>query len=183
MIKNLGNSFPSSSTALVSLYLRHPAVHDVTNPELPFVKVLLTEIEKQLRLSVSNSNQGRRASRSEATPQVSKPPGCTELRRMIASHLKLFDRVFLVLDDLDVAWVDLSRYLELEDELANLKTLGIKILATSRVAFRSDTDLGVCDVDDSHKSLNLWWECNACKGANYYICDICKESGHRCPKP
>lgn len=111
-------------------------------------------------------------------------PNANTLRRAIGLQIESFDRAFLVLDDLDLAWGDFQDYEHLEDELETLNALGLKIFATSRVQFRSGIRFGNCDVKYNHRSLNFWWQCSICEveDPDYYICNKCRDEGHRCPK-
>ncbi|KAM7211231.1 hypothetical protein V8F06_013392 [Rhypophila decipiens] len=95
---------------------------------------------------------------------------------------------YLVLDDLDVTWLRPEEYFPLEETLAWLEGLGVRILATSRTYHRKNTPLSYCDVvlpcdedsqnerdtdgidDDGHRDFCLddpeefvaWWECVMC---------------------
>ncbi|KAM7191490.1 hypothetical protein V8F33_008841 [Rhypophila sp. PSN 637] len=54
--------------------------------------------------------------------------------------------VYLVLDDLDLAWLRPEEYFPLEETLAWLECLGVRILATSRTYHRKNTPVPECDV-------------------------------------
>ncbi|KAI1878448.1 uncharacterized protein JN550_000630 [Neoarthrinium moseri] len=187
VVKDLKRSTKATNTAVVSIFLQ--PLNEAPGKRPPFLNLLLVEIRQQLWSSLNSIPRGqnydyrRSNAEVEVLPQVDVSIG--DLRQTIASQIKSFDQAFLILDDLDLAWIDIEEYKSLEDELDALMTQGLKILTTSRVQFRCDTRSGICDVNPGHKHLDLWWECSECAGKEslYFICDECKLAGHRCLKP
>ncbi|KAI5928599.1 hypothetical protein F4810DRAFT_644354 [Camillea tinctor] len=100
------------------------------------------------------------------------------LRRALHSCITTFDRVFLILDDFDKC--DEMAELFLEDELAKLQELGVKIMLTSRIQCRKEPPLSTfCDVCDS-EWLRVYWECSTCLDEPFVICADCRERDESC---
>lgn len=184
------------TTAVVSIFLQ-PIDQSKRQKAIRLTpRGLLTEIQRQLHLITCDTFQKKNHARENLKTSIQEPHGSEindvdSLRCAIESQIKSFDRVFLVLDDLDLAWENFEDYQNLEDELDLLNEKGIKILTTSRVQFKCDTRYGECDADERHRGrlVDFWWQCSICRLEDpevqdpYYICDECKNSGHRCPEP
>ncbi|KAF3004451.1 hypothetical protein E8E14_002765 [Neopestalotiopsis sp. 37M] len=195
VVKRLRGDSSSDRTAVISIFLQ--PVSETKRQEAVRLspQSLLAEIRRQLLLIISTTFQGNHQGHESPETSLQESPNpetnVDSLRCAIDLHIKSFDRIFLVLDDLDLAWGDFTEYQDLEEELDALNDKGIKILTTSRVQFKCDTRYIECDANPKHSGrlVDFWWQCSICRfrdpevQAPYDVCDECKDAGLRCPEP
>lgn len=187
VVKDLERSFGNTNTAILSVFLQVPTGPEFYSSARNICQLLLAEIQEQLDSSLAeHDNRGAGSNKilNTATERVNvSGDDLDNYRNAILPRLKVFDRAFLIIDDIDVVSTSMVDYLALENEFTVLKGMGMKVLTTSRIPFKLDLGQSVCDVDKEHAPLDLWWECSSCLGDDYSICDACKRDGHRCRKP
>jgi len=158
---------------IVSLFLCHDSVpgKPTATPTTPFEANFLQDVARQLS--------------ADAVALIEDDPPIEALRSAIERVISTLKVVLLVVDDVDVLWHEPAEYLAFEEALSWLRGLGVKILITSRVPFHKSTLEAVCDVKPKeHRHLDIWWQCKLCLETEpeFFICDVCKEAGHGCPK-
>ncbi|KAI9662633.1 MAG: hypothetical protein M1821_008800 [Bathelium mastoideum] len=92
--------------------------------------------------------------------------------------LETFERVFLILDDLDACGLSASQLLE--EQLYFLQSKNVKIMITSRISlYKAALFSPSCDICD--QDAPVFWTCELCRqGAHYVqICIDCKEKRGR----
>lgn len=190
--------------------------------DLPLATAFLEEIQAQLRRHVDAqpilhvvvpSPTQRKPKEKKQTSihvqqvqdedEINEPryPPCSSIK----DQLSLFTTVYLVVDNLDVAWLYPQEYLALEEILSWLGHLGVRVLVTSRTYRQKSKRSGQCDVpedevdpedhrdfclDDPEREEGLvaWWRCSGCAReetdpANIYVvCEACKQKGYKCTK-
>jgi len=128
----------------------------------------------------------------------------------IKSRLSHFSHTYLVVDDIDAAWLHPDEYPKIEDILSKLDTLNVRILVTSRTHYRKNQPRGRCAVelteeeedpnelhcghrdfclDDDDREHVVWWQCVACTEEEddprmvNTVCVACWRRGYGCDKP
>ncbi|KAK4171921.1 hypothetical protein QBC36DRAFT_304897 [Triangularia setosa] len=167
------------------------ALHQEQNA-IPFAVQFLAEIEKQLDDNLQIN--------SEFSPPPSPQTQIDETAIFNNIRFKLFrfSDIWLVVDDLDCLWCTRKEYREVEERLEQLRSLGIRVLITSRTPFKLRDNKAYCDVkledefkegghrhDDEHDcgGLVTWWECDLDDHGNdgpFYICQNCNKAGFGC---
>ncbi|KAK7926949.1 tol protein [Apiospora marii] len=182
IIEDLRSSFKGPKTAIISVFLQRLSAHAVNGNSLLLSTQLLLELQHQLKSNTPPSDLDRE--RNEEEPDKSQKRHENEdeaLFEWIRDQVKPLDRAFLVIDDLDLAFHDITQYRELESQLSQLQGLGFKLLTTSRVPYLTG-ELRGCDVEThtGPAQLRFWWHCETCGSGAYDICQECKNAGNGC---
>ncbi|KAK8127354.1 hypothetical protein PG984_008462 [Apiospora sp. TS-2023a] len=182
IIEDLRTSFKGPRTATISIFLQSLPTHAGNGNSYPLSTQLLLEIQRQLESNAHVSDiEGEEDDNKSNGAQRHHEIGEEALYGWIRDQIKLLDRAFLVIDDLDLAFQDIAQYRELESQLSRLQDLGFKILTTSRVPYLTG-ELRGCDVatHSGPAQIRFWWHCETCGSGAYDICHECKSAGNGC---
>ncbi|KAK8042836.1 hypothetical protein PG994_013319 [Apiospora phragmitis] len=179
IIEDLESSFKGPKTAIISIFLQPLSDHAVNGSLYPLSTEFLLEIQRQLKTSLGESDDDK----PDAAQDKLISNGDDAKYEWVRFRIQPLDRVFLVIDDLDLAFRDAVQYRELESQLSRLQSVDFKILTTSRLPYKTG-ELRRCDVE-THTGpafLRFWWHCEACGLGVYDIRQECKDAGNGCNK-
>ncbi|KAI1502242.1 hypothetical protein F5X99DRAFT_427391 [Biscogniauxia marginata] len=180
--ENLRLRFNHPKQAVTSIFIKS----DILSNAASFIEDFMISIFRQLcsrHPGITNNSEVLTSYKSYLTACELRQRNAERLRLLrqaLHSCISTFDRVFLILDDFDKC--NEMAELFLEDELAKLRELGIKIMLTSRIQCRQEPPLKTfCDACDADW-LRVYWECRICPNGSFVLCAACQERGENCHK-